>query len=89
MGLTAGPVPPRVDAHVTAGLLALAAHAAQAPDLHEALHKAKQQGVTHVILDGKLFGCNRLDEQTTSVTGKQIDAWYSGKHREPAATSKR
>lgn len=27
MGLTAGPVPPRVDAHVKAGLLALVAHA--------------------------------------------------------------
>jgi hypothetical protein len=57
--------------------------AAQAPDLHDALHRAKADGVTHLILDGKLFATDRLGEQTTSVKGEQIDAWYSGKHREP------
>jgi hypothetical protein len=57
--------------------------AAQAPDLHEALQRAKQDGVTHLILDGKLFSTDRLGEQTTSVKGEQIDTWYSGKHREP------
>jgi len=57
--------------------------AAQAPDLHDALRKAKQDGVTHLILDGKLFATDRLAEQTTSVKGEQIDAWYSGKHRKP------
>lgn len=57
--------------------------AAQAPDLHHALRTAKQDGVTHLILDGKLFPTDRLGEQTTSVKGDQIDAWYSGKHREP------
>ncbi len=57
--------------------------ATQAPDLHDALRNAKQDGVTHLILDGKLFATDRLGEQTTSVKGEQIDAWYSGKHREP------
>jgi DDE superfamily endonuclease len=57
--------------------------AAQAPDLHDALHRAKADGVTHLILDGTLFPTDRLGEQTTSVKGDQIDAWYSGKHRKP------
>jgi hypothetical protein len=57
--------------------------AEQAPDLHEVLRTAKADGVTHLILDGKLFATDRLAEQTTSVKGEQIDAWYSGKHREP------
>jgi hypothetical protein len=57
--------------------------AAQAPDLHEALQQAKDDGATHVILDGKLFASDRLGEQTLSVKGKLIDAWYSGKAHEP------
>lgn len=57
--------------------------AAQAPDLHDALEQAKADGATHLILDGKLFASDRLNEQTTSTTGHQIDAWYSGKARHP------
>lgn len=53
--------------------------AAQAPDLHEALQQAKDDEMNHVILDGKLFASDRLGEQTTSIKGHQIDAWYSGK----------
>ena len=53
--------------------------AAQAPDLHEALQQAKDDGTNHVIIDSKLFAGGRLGEQTTSVKGQQIDAWYSGK----------
>lgn len=56
--------------------------ARQAPDLHEALRRAKDDGATHVILDGKLFSADRLGEKTISVRGEQIDAWYSGKSRE-------
>jgi hypothetical protein len=48
--------------------------AAQAPDLHDVLRKAKADGVTHLVLDGKLFSTDRLGEQTTSVKGEQIDA---------------
>ncbi len=56
--------------------------AAQAPDLHEALQRAKDDSASHVILDGKLFASDRLGEQTTSVKGQQVDAWYSGKAHE-------
>lgn len=55
--------------------------AAQAPDLHKALQQAKNDGLTHLVLDGTLFSTDRLGEKTTSVKGKQIDLWYSGKHR--------
>ncbi len=53
-----------------------------APDLHEALRRAKDDGLAHVILDGKVFSADRLAEKTTSVKGKQIDRWYSGKAHE-------
>jgi hypothetical protein len=55
---------------------------AQAPDLHTALRRVADEGWSHVILDGKLFGTDRLAETTTSVKGEQIDAWYCGKHRD-------
>ena len=54
----------------------------QAPDLHEALEKAKADGLAYVILDGKIFSADRCAEKTTSVKGKQIDLWYSGKAHE-------
>lgn len=53
--------------------------AEQAPDLHEALARAHDEGLSHVTLDGKVFNADRCGEQTTSVKGKQIDLWYSGK----------
>lgn len=31
------------------------------------------------MLDGKVVGCDRLNEKTTSKKGRTIDAWYSGK----------
>jgi hypothetical protein len=55
---------------------------AQAPDLHDALRRVADDGWSHVIVDGKLFTTDRLAETTTSVKGKTIDAWYSGKHRD-------
>lgn len=57
--------------------------AAQAPDLHEALQRAREEGTPFVILDGKLFSTDRAAEQVTSVKGSQIDAWYSGRHHRP------
>jgi hypothetical protein len=54
----------------------------QAPDLHAALKRVADEGWSHVILDGKLFATDRLNETTTSVKGDTIDAWYSGKHRD-------
>ena len=61
---------------------AVAVLAAQAVDLREALERVAADGWTHVIVDGKLFDTDRLTETTTSVKGQQIDAWYSGKHRD-------
>jgi hypothetical protein len=56
--------------------------AATAPDLHDALKRVADDGWSHVILDGKVFTTDRCAETTTSVKGKTIDAWYSGKHRD-------
>ncbi|MEO3749011.1 transposase family protein [Plantactinospora sp. B5E13] len=56
--------------------------AAQTPTLHDALARVAADGWSHVILDGKLFDTDRVAETTTSVKGKTIDAWYSGKHRD-------
>ena len=56
--------------------------AAQAPDLHQALERAKVRGFSHVILDGKIIPADRCKEPAVSVKGQLIDLWYSGKaHR--------
>ena len=60
----------------------IAVLAAQACDLHTALKRVADDGWSHVILDGKLFDCDRLTESTVSVKQETIDAWYSGKHRD-------
>jgi DDE superfamily endonuclease len=56
--------------------------AAQAPDVHEALRRAKDDGLPHLILDGTLLSSDRCRETTTSVKGEPIDVWYSGKAHE-------
>jgi hypothetical protein len=54
----------------------------QAPGLPGALERAMADGVPYVILDGKVFETDRCSEPATSVKGRQIDAWHSGKaHR--------
>jgi DDE superfamily endonuclease len=53
--------------------------AGQAPDLHQALERAKGEGLSHVILDGKIVPCDRCKEPAVSVKGQVIDLWYSGK----------
>lgn len=53
--------------------------ARHAPDPQEALQQATDDGLAYVILDGKVFATDRCAEKTTSVKGKLIDAWYSGK----------
>ncbi len=58
--------------------------AAQAPDLHEALERAQAEGLAYVILDGTLIPIDRCAEQTLSVKGEPIDAWYSGKAHQHA-----
>jgi len=53
--------------------------AAEAPDLRQALERAKDEGLAHVILDGKVIACDRCKEPAVSVKGQVIDLWYSGK----------
>jgi hypothetical protein len=53
--------------------------AAQAPDLRKALERAQDEGLPHVILDGKIVPADRCREKTISVKGEVIDLWYSGK----------
>jgi DDE superfamily endonuclease len=53
--------------------------AAEAPDLHEALHRAEVDGYPHLILDGKIVDTDRLHIKTISKKGKTIDLWYAGK----------
>lgn len=57
----------------------IAVLAAQAPDLHEALERAKTDGLPYVILDGKVVESDRCTQKIVSVKGKLIDLWYSGK----------
>jgi hypothetical protein len=53
--------------------------AARAPGLRDALERAKDQGLPHLILDGKVVATGRLKEKTISKKGREIDRWYSGK----------
>ena len=48
--------------------------AACRPDLHEALRRTAADGWAFVILDGKLFDCDRVTESVSSVKGNNIDA---------------
>jgi hypothetical protein len=55
--------------------------AAQAPDLHEVLARCRAEGMSHVVLDGTLIETDRLAGIALSVKGREIDLWYSGKHK--------
>ena len=57
----------------------IAVLAAQAPGLRETLERARDEGHSHVILDGKVVPADRCREKTISVRGEVIDLWYSGK----------
>jgi hypothetical protein len=57
----------------------IAVLAEQAPDLHQALERAREEGLSHVILDGKIIPSDRCKEPAVSVKGQVIDLWYSGK----------
>lgn len=50
--------------------------AAQAPDVHQVLARAKAEGWSHLTLDGTLIETDRVS--TKGDTGH--DLWYSGKH---------
>jgi len=51
----------------------------EAPELGEALERARGEGFSHVILDGTVIACDRCKEPALSVKGEVIDLWYSGK----------
>jgi len=51
----------------------------EAPELGEALERARDEGFSHVILDGTVIACDRCKEPALSVKGEVIDLWYSGK----------
>ena len=53
--------------------------AGEAPDLRQALDRARAEGFPHVILDGTVIPADRCKEQAISVKGEVIDLWYSGK----------
>jgi len=53
--------------------------AGQAPDLRQALERARDEGFSHVVLDGKIIACDRCKEPAVSVKGEIIDLWYSGR----------
>ena len=57
----------------------IAVLAQEAPELGEALERAQEEGLPHVILDGKIIRADRCREKTISVKGEVIDLWYSGK----------
>ena len=51
----------------------------QAPDLPEALERAKAQGLAYLVLDGTVVDSDRVRETKVSRKGREIDAWYSGR----------
>ena len=57
----------------------IAVLAGQAPDLRQALERARDEGLSHVILDGTVIPADRCREKTVSAQGETIDLWYSGK----------
>lgn len=54
---------------------------AEAPELPEALERARAEGAAYVILDGKVIPSDRCRTKTKSVKGETINLWYSGKAR--------
>jgi hypothetical protein len=62
--------------------------AAQAPDLREALERAREQGLPHLILDGKVVAADRCKGKTISRKGKEIDRWYSGPRPRPRSSTR-
>ena len=57
----------------------IAVLAGQAPDLRQALERASEDSLPHVILDGTVIPADRCRQKTLSVRGEPIDLWYSGK----------
>jgi hypothetical protein len=56
----------------------IAVLAAQAPNLHDVLQRGKDEGWSHVDLDGTLIATDRV----SGTTQHGNDVWYSGKHKQ-------
>jgi hypothetical protein len=54
----------------------------QAPELQEALERAKDEEIAYLILDGKVIESDRVAGTKISKKGREIDLWYSGKTRD-------
>jgi hypothetical protein len=61
----------------------IAVLAEEATELREALERAKDEGLAHVILDGKIIPSGRCKEPAVSVKGEVTGLWYSGKGAYP------
>jgi hypothetical protein len=55
--------------------------AAQAPDLREVLKECQAQGMNHLVLDGMLIEMDRVAGTHLNAQGREVDTWYSGKHK--------
>lgn len=53
----------------------------EAPDIHQAIERAQTAGLTHLLLDGTLISTDRVAAKTLNAKGREIDLWYSGKHK--------
>ncbi|MGW9556897.1 IS5/IS1182 family transposase [Nocardiopsis sp. NPDC055551] len=50
-------------------------------DLRQARHEAHKASAGHLVLDDMVILTDRCLEKTTSLKGRSIDLWYSGKSR--------
>lgn len=55
--------------------------AEQAPDLHRVLAECREKGLNHLVLDGTLIKSDRVAGVHLNAEGKEVDTWYSAKHR--------
>ncbi|WP_406157121.1 IS5/IS1182 family transposase [Streptomyces sp. NBC_01005] len=55
--------------------------AGQAPNLHNVLDRCRREGMTHVALDGTLIESDRVAGTHLNAEGKEVDIWYSAKHK--------
>jgi hypothetical protein len=57
----------------------IAVLASEAPDLRQALERARDEGFPHVIPNGKVIPRDRRKEPAVSMKGQVIGLWYAGK----------
>jgi hypothetical protein len=62
--------------------------AEQAPDLRRALERAKDEGFSHVILDGKIISADRCKEPTVSVKARSSTCGIPARPMPTVATSR-